>query len=176
MKDSPAKPLGRPSSYSQLLADTICERIACGESVRTICNDPEMPATGTVYVWLGKHPDFQDQYARARDQQVAALAEEILDIADDGSNDWMENNKPNCPGYMENGEAMARSRLRVDTRKWLLSKLAPKKYGEKLDLNHTGTVDLSDAALEARIAALSAVVFASVDDVGESGQKASDAS
>src|SRR3546814_4173198 len=67
------------------------------------------------------------QYARARDNQADTLADEILDIADDGSNDYVGEDEK------YNGDAVARSRLRVDARKWLAGKLAPKKYGEKID-------------------------------------------
>lgn len=72
------------------------------------------------------------------------MAEEILDIADDGTNDWMEkkDDEDNCIGWRENGEAVQRSKLRVDTRKWLMSKLAPKKYGEKQEIKHSGSIGL----------------------------------
>lgn len=63
-------------------------------------------------------------------------AEEIIEIADDGSNDWMERNDKDNPGFVANGEHIQRSRLRSDNRKWLLSKLAARKYGDKLE--HTG--------------------------------------
>lgn len=62
------------------------------------------------------------------------MAEDIIEISDEGSNDWMAANDPENAGYRANGEHIARSRLRVDTRKWIMSKLAPKKYGEKLEI------------------------------------------
>ena len=99
---------------------------------------------------------FAAQYARARDAQAEFWAEQLLDVADDGSNDWMERNDPDNPGWDLNGEAVARSRLRVDTRKWLLSKVLPKKYGDKLEV--TGTLQIGNylSALDAAIAARSA--------------------
>lgn len=89
-------------------------------------------------------PAFQEQYARAREIQADTLADETLDIADDGTNDWMEkkNAEGQNIGWQFNGEAAARSRIRIDQRKWYASKLAPKKYGEKLDLNNK--LDLAD--------------------------------
>lgn len=93
-----------------------------------------MPNKSTVFRWLATHKEFSDQYARAREEQAEALADEILSIADDGSNDWMEKQDKNGQsiGWVVNGEAVNRSRLRVESRKWIASKLKPKKYGEKL--------------------------------------------
>lgn len=82
--------------------------------------------------------DFREQYMRARETQADVLAEEIVEIADDGRNDWMEINDPDNPGYKFNGEHSARSRLRVDARKWFASKVAPKKYGDKIEATHQG--------------------------------------
>lgn len=133
-------PGGRPTDYCSELADTICERIADGQSVREICRDPDMPAMSAVFRWIATHEEFKEQYVLAREAQAQFLAEEILDIADDGTNDWMERHdkEGEAIGWRENGEAMQRSRLRVDTRKWVLSKLLPKKYGDKITNEHTG--------------------------------------
>ena len=84
--------------------------------------------------WAAEKPAFSEQYAKARELLLEHWAEEILEIADDGSNDWMERNAKDNPGWVANGEHIQRSRLRSDNRKWLLSKLAAKKYGEKLEL------------------------------------------
>jgi hypothetical protein len=128
----------RKSEFEQSIADAICERLADGESLRSICKDETMPATSTVFKWLVQQPTFAEQYTRAREAQADTLFDEILDIADDGANDWME--KPGrgeeSRGWQENGEALRRSVLRVDARKWMAGKLRPKKYGEKLQ--HTG--------------------------------------
>lgn len=126
--------MGRPSDYSPEIADIICERIADGVSLREICRTEAMPSKAAVFRWLAAHADFRDQYARAREAQADALADELLDIADDGDNDWMERKGEDGQslGWRENGEAIQRSRLRVDTRKWIASKLKPKKYGDKL--------------------------------------------
>jgi hypothetical protein len=129
---------GRPTGFSQEIADRICERIADGESLRAICLDDDMPAKSSVFKWLGEHAAFSDQYARARETQADAIFDEILDIADDGTNDWMVKNTADgdAIGWRENGEALRRSALRVDARKWMAGKLRPKKYGEKMQ--HTG--------------------------------------
>jgi hypothetical protein len=81
--------------------------------------------------WVGEDPDLADQYAQAREIGLEAMAHDILDIADDGRNDTYINES----GKVQvDADVVARSRLRVDSRKWLLSKLLPKKYGDKLDL------------------------------------------
>lgn len=131
---------GRPSSFTQETADAICERLIEGESLRAICADENMPNAATVCRWLANNEPFREQYARAREAQADTLTDEMLDIADDGRNDWVEkkNAEGDVTGVEYNGDAVQRSRLRIDTRKWYASKLAPKKYGEKIDLNHGG--------------------------------------
>jgi len=137
--------MARPSSFTTKTADIICQRISDGQSLREICRNDDMPDKATVMRWLGneKQSAFRDQYARARDAQVDHFAEEILEISDDGSNDWMERKLPNGEATeVINHEHIARSKLRVDARKWLMSKMAPKKYGDKLDLEHSGAVEI----------------------------------
>tara|TARA_R100001530_G_scaffold16179_1_gene14295 strand:+ start:61 stop:534 length:474 start_codon:yes stop_codon:yes gene_type:complete len=152
-------PAGRPTDYTEDLVAEICSQLADGLSLRTICLSEDMPNKATVFKWLRKYPRFNDQYAKAKEESVDALFEEIIDIADDGSNDWMESNNPENPGYRANGEALQRSRLRVDTRKWALSKLKPKKYGDRLfqETKHSGSVgvrdisEMTDEELEAEL-------------------------
>lgn len=134
---------GQPPIYTAELADAILVRIADGESLRSICNDPEMPSRPTVYSWVLDNKDgFFDRYARAREMQAHALVDDCVEVADDGINDWMERNDPNNPGYAANGEHMQRSRLRVDTRKWTAARILPKVYGDRVqtDVNHSGAV------------------------------------
>lgn len=138
-----AKPkIGRPSLFTPEMADLICQRICDGESVRQICRDDHMPHMATVFRWLANDLAFREQYTRAKEAQGEFHAEEILDIADDATNDWMmrEGKDGESLGWALNGEHVQRSRLRVDTRKWLLSKLIPKKYGEKIAVDQTSTV------------------------------------
>lgn len=120
--------MGRPSTFSQETADAICLRLTEGESLRGICADEGMPAASTVFKWLSERKEFSEQYARAREAQADHLAEEILQIADDGTNDTYQTDN----GAAVNHDVIARSRLRVDARKWLAAKMAPKKYGEKM--------------------------------------------
>lgn len=142
---------GRPTRFTPALGKAICKMLASGMSVRAIGRRSAMPAATTILLWGNnpKHP-FSEQYARSRDIGLLLKAEEIVDIADDGSNDWMERiAKDGTPlGWQVNGEAVARSRLRVDTRKWMLSKMLPKLYGEKTVHEHTGKdggpIEISD--------------------------------
>jgi len=128
--------------FTNSLADSICERIADGESLRSVCRDENMPALGTVFRWLNANDNFREQYARAKQIGLEALAEDLIDIADNANNDWMERFGKDDAGWVANGENIQRSKLRVDARKWILSKLVPKKYGDKLDLTaeHTGGI------------------------------------
>ncbi|WP_179283255.1 terminase small subunit-like protein [Bordetella genomosp. 9] len=125
--------IGRPSSYTDETAALICARLAEGESLRTICKAEDLPSMTTVMRWLADNAVFREQYARAREAQADKLAEEILSIADDGLNDTYVDDEGN---KRTDHDVVARSRLRVDARKWLASKMAPKKYGDKIE--HVG--------------------------------------
>lgn len=135
---------GRPSDYTAEIATVICNRIAAGESLRAICLDDDMPAASSVFLWLTKHSEFTEQYARAREAQADFYADEIITISDDGTNDWMERRSEAekgagvNTGWVLNGEHVQRSRLRVDARKWYAGKVAPKKYGDKFINEHSG--------------------------------------
>lgn len=134
--------IGRPSSFTPELGDTICLRISQGESLREVCRSEDMPDKTTINRWLLNQDklfdNFRIQYAQAREALLEHWAEEIVEISDDGTNDWtMRQGRP-----VVDNEAVQRSRLRVDTRKWLLSKLAPKKYGDKITQEHQGEINL----------------------------------
>ena len=130
--------MARPSIYNQELADEICSLLADGLSLRTVCLAEDMPDKSTVFRWIRSIPEFRDQYARAKEEAADALTDEMLDIADDGSNDWMKRHgKEDEEYWVANGEHIQRSRVRIDTRKWIASKLKPKKYGDKLDIDAT---------------------------------------
>ena len=137
----PARPgEGAPSTYTPEIADEICERLSVGENIRAICNNDGMPHVATVFRWLEKHQEFRELYARAREAQAEYLFDEIIEIADDGTNDYVaQKDAENAIlGWRENGEVLQRSRLRVDARKWAAAKLAPKKYGERQEHIHKG--------------------------------------
>lgn len=125
-------PAGRPSEYNPELATAICARISQGESLRKILRDPGMPDHVTIYKWIRDFPEFLTQYTTARENQADTLADEITEIADDSSADTItdEDGRERC-----DKEWVARSRLRVDARKWVASKLKPKKYGERLEVD-----------------------------------------
>lgn len=131
--------LGRPSEFDQVVADSILEIIATStRSLKTICSMDNMPAVSTVLRWLKDVESFRMQYAHAKECQADFMAEEMIDIADDGSNDLMTVVKGDTSYEMENKEVTNRSKLRVETRKWIASKLKPKKYGDKLDVTTDG--------------------------------------
>lgn len=150
-KAAPAAPapIGRPTEYSDDLADRILERIIEGATLRDIDADETLPAKSTVLRWVAKYEEFEKLYALAQQAKVEGYADELPEIADDGSNDWMLDNKPENPGYRENGEAIRRSALRISTRQWLIERLKPKKYMPALKLEHAGSVALThEAALD----------------------------
>lgn len=125
--------MGRPSTFTQETADAICARLAEGESLNSICKDEAFPPESTVRRWaLDDEQGFSANYARAREVGYLRMADEITQIADNGSNDTYTDDEGN---ERTNQDVIARSRLRVDTRKWLLSKMLPKVYGDKLELS-----------------------------------------
>lgn len=138
---------GRPSIYSKELADKVCERIAEGASIRTACAPDGMPSISTFFKWIRENQEFAQQYARATEERTEAMSEDILDIADDGSNDLMTIQKGSQSYEIENKEVTNRSRLRVDTRKWLMSKMKPKKYGDKVDVTSDGKAIQGNAVI-----------------------------
>lgn len=130
---------GRPEIYNDEMAIKLLSEIAStSKSLRTICKMDDMPSVTTVLKWLRDKPEFAIQYARAKEEQADYLIEEMLDISDDGSNDFMTITKGDASYEIENKEVTNRSRLRVDTRKWIASKLKPKKYGDKVDVTSAG--------------------------------------
>jgi hypothetical protein len=125
------------SGYSQDLANQICEGLINGKSLRAICASDDMPAASTVCLWLTQHPQFAEQYAHARDAQADTLADEILFIADTPQLGVKTETKGDEVKTIE-GDMIEHRRLQVDARKWIASKLKPKKYGEKLDTTLRG--------------------------------------
>lgn len=136
--------MGRHTEYTSEIADKICERLIEGESLRRICNDDLMPSRATVLRWLNENKDFEAKYTHARVMQADTLAEEIIDISDDGSNDTYVKEDGT---EIVNTDHVQRSKLRVETRKWYAAKLAPKKYGDKTAVEHSGEVSLKDLIL-----------------------------
>lgn len=121
---------GRPTKYSSKLASEICSAVACSsKGIKQLCKDnPMWPSHDTIYRWLAMEKEFSDLYARAKRLQIEIIMDEILEIADDASSDSITN-KDGRPTV--DHEHINRSRLRIDTRKWLAAKLCPRLYGDK---------------------------------------------
>lgn len=109
--------MGRPSLYTEEIADEICEGLMQGKSMREVCEPSGMPGASTVFAWLTREPSFQEKYAHAREVQAHMNADETREIVD---------NEPDP----------ARARVRLDQRKWFAGRLLPRVYGDKLQ--HTG--------------------------------------
>lgn len=131
---------GRPTKYTRAISDEICERLARGETLNQICAKDHMPARPTVIGWdLEDRDGFSDRYAHARQRLLDFWADQVVDIADDGEKDVTTRKRADGSEYdVVNGEVVNRSRLRVDTRKWLLSKLKPGQYGDRMKHEHGG--------------------------------------
>jgi hypothetical protein len=132
-------PAGRPSIFSPTLADTICERIASGETLSAICIDDDMPSVATVGRWTRENPEFKAAYAHARVAQAEVRQGEIITIADSSYSvvrldDGTEKIVANDP---------QRDRLRIDARKWVAARFDPATYGDKQFVEHSGSIDLN---------------------------------
>jgi hypothetical protein len=136
-----ANPLGRPESYTEDLGAFICKELMKGKTLTKICKDPKVPCLSIVYSWLTPlHPRYKEgfskSYRMAREVQAEVLADQMLDIADDGMNDTYERWNPKT-GKMEkvvDYDHIKRSALRVDTRKWEAAHMLPTKYSDRVQL------------------------------------------
>ncbi|AKG07050.1 hypothetical protein LU276_03965 [Moraxella haemolytica] len=106
--------MGRPTIYSEEIITEFLYRIAKGRSVASVCQDDDMPHRATIYEWLAQYSDFSDRYARASEQRADHYFDEMLDIADKA-----------LP------EEVQKAKLQIDTRKWVLARMNPKKYSDK---------------------------------------------
>lgn len=146
-------PAGRPSNYTPELADLICAELSEGKSLRSICRLESMPSVQTCFTWMRAHPQFLEQYARAKEESADALVDDMLDIADN------QVEQPLLVGgvpmvldgkmvMIKDKVSVDHARLRIDTRKWSASKLKPKKYGDKVTNEHTGSVRIVATPLD----------------------------
>ncbi|HEY6983842.1 terminase small subunit protein [Reyranella sp.] len=127
-KRKAGRPLRRESAkLTPSIAATICARLAAGETLRAICRDPALPGETVVRRWATERPAFAARIRRARETGLATLADELLEIADDPSADSAVDDKGRT---RTDAEAIQRSRLRIETRKWLLAKALPQIWGE----------------------------------------------
>ena len=156
---------GETTKFTAEIARTICEHLSEGMTLREVCRMENMPPESTVRLWaMDDRQGFAAQYTRAREIGYHAMADDIVEISDDGTNDWMERNGEDNVGWQTNGEALGRSRLRVDTRKWMLSKVLPKIYGDKLALG--GDKDMPPIQTE-EVGAGAAKLSAFVDGIAK---------
>ena len=168
--DKPAA-RGRPSTYSQELADRICERLADGETLRAICRDEDMPSERTVRSWALTNEELSPQYARAREIGYATLFDQMLEIADTPQ-PGVTTKETDKGTETRTGDMIEHRRLRVDTRKWMLAKALPKVYGDKVSAELTGKdgAPLQPATDVRELARDMAFIFASgLQKAGEKG-------
>jgi len=125
-------PTGRPSLYSPELAQKLCDRLGAGELGVEIVKEPGMPSFATIHRWLGAHPDFRATYARAREMQAQACAERAV-----------------ISGRKATAEDAAAARVRFDADRWLAARLDPKNYGDRVDHNIAGDLNIHRVLSEA---------------------------
>lgn len=130
--------MGRPAIFSAELAAEVLSRLAEGRSLRSVCQDEEMPSISTVMKWLREDDAFSQQYACAREARADVMFEELDDVSEDAAS-------------AENAVKVAGLRLKADNIKWKLARMAPKKYGEKLELAGDPKNPLGIAVIERRV-------------------------
>lgn len=141
---APKRPVGRPPEpVPQDIADEVVAWIESGKPLAEYCRQEGKPPRRTIHNWRDKDPEFAARFARAREVGFDEIADECLAVADDGSNDWMERTGKDGEslGWSVNGEAVQRSRLRVDTRLKLLARWCPQRYGDKLAIGGSASLD-----------------------------------
>lgn len=126
------KKIGRPSDYTQDLADKICEYIGNGSSMRSICLLESMPEMQTIWRWLREKPSFSEQYNKATVERAEAHNESLLDFGD-AAIELAQEVDPKASGAV-----VQAYKLKADNLKWSMSKMKPKKYGDKLDVTTGG--------------------------------------
>lgn len=129
------RPVGRPSEYNVEIAAKICAQLSEGMTLRKVCMADDMPSRVTVFSWIEKHPEFLNQYIRAREYQVEYWLDETIDISDESSSDLMADEYGNLK---TDHEVVKRSQIRIQARQWSIVKMAPKKYGDKVQQEVTG--------------------------------------
>jgi len=144
--------MAKPHSYTPEIGAEILRRMAGGEFIKRICEDEHMPSRATVYEWIAsiddeRLADFLKLLPRARYAHALALSDDVVDIADDGSNDWMEREteKGNIVTVL-NHEHIQRSKLRVDVREKRMKYIAPNQFGDQLAITGAdgGPIEIDD--------------------------------
>lgn len=127
-----AEKVGRPTLYSQSLADKICEQLSQGISLRTVCLADDIPSAATVFTWLRTNKEFLEQYVRAKEESAEAHNEMLLDLGDEAIT-LSQSVDPKVSNAV-----VSAVKLKADNLKWVMSKMKPKKYGEKVDYTTNG--------------------------------------
>lgn len=148
-KTTPKRRVGRPSSYTDRVGNYICQELMKGRTITKICKEEGMPHITTVFNWLNKlngafNEDFLKSYVQAREFQAEIFADQIKDIADDGSNDTytITNSKTGKTEAFVAHDHIKRSVLRVEARKWLAAHLLPRKFSDKVQVTGAEGKDL----------------------------------
>lgn len=144
---------GAVSIFTLALFTMICDRISHGRSLRDVCRDADTPSKSTVLRWLREKPELRDQYCAARDDLLEYWASDIIEIADDGTNDMVPGlNKYGDEVMVPNHANVQRDKLRIHARQWTLGKLKPKVYGDRIEHEVSGEVNhrVDITALSAR--------------------------
>lgn len=136
----------RAYKFSQELADKICEQIATGSSLINVCKKPDMPRYNTIMRWARDNEEFRNQYAQAMEDRADYLADEIVEIADDAEGDYVLV----AGDLVFVKENVQRSKLKVETRKWVASKLRPIKYSERQQIDLDVKISIADKLTAAR--------------------------
>lgn len=135
-------PKGSGSVRTEAVVQEIIDDLSVGITLREICRRPHMPSWHAVYSWMRSDEELASRIARARELGFDAIAEEALDIADDGTNDWVERRmQDGSKQEVVNSEHIQRSKLRIETRLKLLAKWSPKRYGDRQDVKLSGDAD-----------------------------------
>ncbi len=140
---------GRPTTYNRRIGEQLCLRLEAGESLRSICADEGMPSTSVFYQWYKRNPEFAERYADARALQAILMDDDLQTIADDSREDYKTVIRDGQEVEVVDHEHIQRSKLRVDTMKFRMTKMAPRLFGEKLEVSGQLEVTGLDAQLEA---------------------------
>ena len=131
------KATGRPTVYSKRIAEKVCLLVSEGRSLRTICSKSNLPSMQTIFRWLRENEEFRSLYVLAKEEAADLLVEEIKDIADGIGGDYITDK--HTGSIRPNPVAVSRAKLQIESRKWLASKLKPKKYSDRLKVDAENT-------------------------------------
>ena len=135
------KETGRPTLRTNAVIEKICERISCGETLREICREQGMPHWTTVYDWITADKELSLRFVRARETGFDAIAQDALRIADTPLIGEETEETDDGKIKTKRGDMLGHRKLQIETRLKLLAKWDPKRYGDKVDVNHGGQPD-----------------------------------